>query len=157
MSDAIQALREALQWYEDEAKALAKHMEGGAHTQAVLASLTVLSLDAGRRARAARAALAAYEQQAAAPEHSTAPALAEVTLADPSNITAHIRWLLNPLPIGSLLYEAPAPEHSAEPVAWRVRMQGTDGDGWMLAGKRALLQFIGEPEPLYTAPPKDQP
>jgi hypothetical protein len=40
----------ALAWYRDEAKALAKHLESGAHTQAVLASLTVLALDAGRRA-----------------------------------------------------------------------------------------------------------
>lgn len=41
---------DALEWYRDEAKALAKNLEGGAHTNAVLASVTVLSLDAGRRA-----------------------------------------------------------------------------------------------------------
>ncbi len=46
----------ALEWYRDEASALAKHMQSGAHSQAVLASLTVLSLDAGRRAGAALAA-----------------------------------------------------------------------------------------------------
>jgi hypothetical protein len=49
----IAALRDALCWYRDEAEALAMHMQGGAHTQAVLASLTVLSLDGGSRARAA--------------------------------------------------------------------------------------------------------
>jgi hypothetical protein len=49
----IAALRDVLDWYRDEAEALAKHMQGGAHTQAVLASLTVLSLDGGSRARAA--------------------------------------------------------------------------------------------------------
>ena len=48
---------EALRWYAAEAESLAKHMKDGAHTQAVLASLTVLSLDAGKRARAALAAL----------------------------------------------------------------------------------------------------
>lgn len=41
---------DALEWYRDEAKALAKNLEGGAHTNAVLASVTVLALDAGRRA-----------------------------------------------------------------------------------------------------------
>jgi hypothetical protein len=49
----IARLRAALAWYGDEAAALSKHMASGAHTQAVLASLTVLSLDAGRRAAAA--------------------------------------------------------------------------------------------------------
>ena len=47
--------RAALTWYAEETEALAKHMQGGAHTQAVLASLTVLSLDGGSRARAALA------------------------------------------------------------------------------------------------------
>lgn len=46
----IAELEKALKWYRDEAAALAKHMQSGAHTQAVLASVTVLSLDAGRRA-----------------------------------------------------------------------------------------------------------
>ena len=44
------ALRAALLFYRDEAAALAKHLHWGAHTQAVLASITVLALDAGRRA-----------------------------------------------------------------------------------------------------------
>jgi hypothetical protein len=48
--DAALRMRAALEWYRDEAKALAKNVESGAHTQAVLASLTVLALDAGRRA-----------------------------------------------------------------------------------------------------------
>jgi hypothetical protein len=59
VDEALQAdaqrMREALIWYRDEAAALAKHMQSGAHTQAVLASLTVLSLDAGQRADAAMA------------------------------------------------------------------------------------------------------
>ena len=46
---------DALEWYRDEAKALAKNMAGGAHTSGVLASLTVLSLDAGQRADVALA------------------------------------------------------------------------------------------------------
>lgn len=49
----IERLRAALEWYRDEAKALAKNMAGGAHTQGVLASVTVLTLDAGQRADAA--------------------------------------------------------------------------------------------------------
>ena len=57
--EALQAdarrMREALIWYRDEAAALAKHVQSRAHTQAVLASLTVLSLDAGQRADAAMA------------------------------------------------------------------------------------------------------
>lgn len=47
---------DALEWYRDEAKALAKNMAGGAHTSGVLASVTVLSLDAGQRADAGLAA-----------------------------------------------------------------------------------------------------
>lgn len=49
----VEALRGALNRYADEARALAKHMPGGAHTPAVLASLTVLSLDGGRKADSA--------------------------------------------------------------------------------------------------------
>lgn len=41
---------DALEWYRDETKALAKNMAGGAHTSGVLASVTVLALDAGQRA-----------------------------------------------------------------------------------------------------------
>ena len=45
---------DALEWYADEAKALAMNLQGeahtSAHTSAVLATLTVLALDAGRRA-----------------------------------------------------------------------------------------------------------
>ena len=47
---------DALEWYRDEARALAKNMAGGAHTAGVLASVTVLSLDAGQRADAGLAA-----------------------------------------------------------------------------------------------------
>jgi len=43
---------DALEWYRDEARALAKNMAGAAHTAGVLASVTVLSLDAGQRAEA---------------------------------------------------------------------------------------------------------
>lgn len=50
----LQRLREALAWYGDEASALARHMaSGAAHSQAVLASVTVLALDAGMRAKTA--------------------------------------------------------------------------------------------------------
>jgi len=45
----------ALKWYGDEAAALQKNIKGGAHTQAALESLTVLSLDGGERARTALA------------------------------------------------------------------------------------------------------
>jgi hypothetical protein len=47
---ALKRRGDALEWYRDEAKALAKNITGGAHTAGVLASLTVLVLDAGRRA-----------------------------------------------------------------------------------------------------------
>ena len=47
------AAEATLEWYADEARALAKHMAGGAHSEAVLASVTVLALDAGKRAEAA--------------------------------------------------------------------------------------------------------
>lgn len=50
MTDAV---RQALEWYAAEAEALAKNTATGAHTQAVLASVTVLALDGGRKARAA--------------------------------------------------------------------------------------------------------
>ncbi len=46
----------ALAWYGDEARALAKHMQDGVHESALLASLTVLALDAGRRAYTAKGA-----------------------------------------------------------------------------------------------------
>ena len=46
----IERLRTSLKWYRDEAKALAKNMAGGAHAAGVLASVMVLSLDAGQRA-----------------------------------------------------------------------------------------------------------
>lgn len=49
----LEALRAALIWYRDEAAALHKYVESGAHTNAVLASVTVLALDAGARADAA--------------------------------------------------------------------------------------------------------
>lgn len=49
----IEALRAALVWYRDEAAALHRHMGNGVHTNAVLASVTVLALDAGARADAA--------------------------------------------------------------------------------------------------------
>lgn len=38
-----------------------------------------------------------------------APAIAEVVESQPDAIEAHIKWLLNPMPVGTLLYEAPAP------------------------------------------------
>lgn len=55
---ACAQMREALGWYGEEAKAIAKHMAKGAHVraEAILASVTVLSLDGGRRADAAIAA-----------------------------------------------------------------------------------------------------
>ena len=45
------ALREALRWYADEAEAIARHVLAQ-KTTAVMASMQVLALDAGRRARA---------------------------------------------------------------------------------------------------------
>lgn len=50
------AIREALQWYADEAAAIARHLadfKAGKGEHAIMASLAVLSLDAGNRARAA--------------------------------------------------------------------------------------------------------
>lgn len=52
-------IEEALTWYADEARALAKNLLSGAHTAAVLASLTVLAIDGGRRADEALAQLKA--------------------------------------------------------------------------------------------------
>lgn len=49
----LEALRAALIWYRDEAAALHKYVGSGAHTNAVLASVAVLALDAGARADAA--------------------------------------------------------------------------------------------------------
>lgn len=48
----IDRMRQSLEWYGTEAKALAKNVAGGVHTDGVLASVTVLALDAGRRADA---------------------------------------------------------------------------------------------------------
>jgi hypothetical protein len=47
-----QRLRSALEWYADEARACAKNSHTGAHAapQALLATVTVLALDGGRRA-----------------------------------------------------------------------------------------------------------
>lgn len=50
--ELVKELADALCWYAGEAAALAKNMSTGAHTNAVLASITVLSLDAGKRAAA---------------------------------------------------------------------------------------------------------
>jgi hypothetical protein len=51
--EKIRRLRVAMEWYRDEARALAVNVATGVHTAAVLASVTVLSLDAGKRADAA--------------------------------------------------------------------------------------------------------
>ena len=48
-------MRSALLWYADEAKAIAQHMTEKYNEQALLASMTVLALDAGNRARQALA------------------------------------------------------------------------------------------------------
>jgi hypothetical protein len=41
-------------------------------------------------------------------------AIAEVTWSDPLNLTARIQWLLNPMPVGSVLYEVARPQMSAD-------------------------------------------
>ena len=53
----LAALRAALIWYADEARAFAKNTGSEKHTaaEALLASVTVLALDGGRRADAAMA------------------------------------------------------------------------------------------------------
>ena len=61
---AQKALREALEWYRDEAEALARNVATGVHTQAVLASVTVLAIDRGKRAETALAALTRDEPDA---------------------------------------------------------------------------------------------
>lgn len=72
MTDPLVVARDALSWYADEARALQRHMASGAHTPAVLASLTVLALDAGYRAEAAISTIeAAIAQQ---PKDSGVPA-----------------------------------------------------------------------------------
>lgn len=48
----VARLRDALVWYADEARALAKHMQAGEHSQAVRVALTALAADGGRRADA---------------------------------------------------------------------------------------------------------
>ena len=73
---------EALRWYAAEAESLARHMKetllkDREHTQAVLASLTVLSLDAGKRARAALA------QPVAEPLTNKQIAMAMLAVDDP--------------------------------------------------------------------------
>ena len=52
----IARLRDALDWYADEARACAANSGSGKHTAAesLLASVTVLALDGGKRADAAR-------------------------------------------------------------------------------------------------------
>jgi len=52
----IARLRKALDWYADEARACAANSGSGKHTAAesLLASVTVLALDGGKRADAAR-------------------------------------------------------------------------------------------------------
>ena len=52
----------------------------------------------------------------AAPTVEAEPAIAEVTLADHHELEARIRWLLNPLPEGTLLYTHPAAPQPAAPV-----------------------------------------
>jgi hypothetical protein len=47
------ALRATCQWYSDEARALARNLHRGAHSPAVLASVTVLAIDGGKRFDAA--------------------------------------------------------------------------------------------------------
>ncbi len=49
----VERLRVALMWYADEARTLGKSVATGVHTNAVLASVTVLAADAGSRAEAA--------------------------------------------------------------------------------------------------------
>ena len=53
--DQNNKMREALLWYMDEAKAIAKHLIEKPNEHALLASLTVLALDAGNRAKKALA------------------------------------------------------------------------------------------------------
>lgn len=69
-SPALSKAVEALKWYEYEAQAIAKNLAGtkpeniseGSHAHnAIFASLTVLSLDAGRRAREAYESLEAMK------------------------------------------------------------------------------------------------
>jgi hypothetical protein len=59
MRDEIERLRAALNWYADEARACAKnsHTSNHAAGAALLASVTVLALDGGKRADAALRAL----------------------------------------------------------------------------------------------------
>jgi hypothetical protein len=60
---AMRQAREALAWYADEAMACDRHTGSGRHEapQALLATVSVLALDAGRRANAAIEALHAAE------------------------------------------------------------------------------------------------
>ena len=58
LREQVRVLRAAINWYADEARACAKNSHSGKHSapEALLASVTVLALDDGKRADAALAA-----------------------------------------------------------------------------------------------------
>lgn len=49
-TEKIRRLTEALEWYRDEARAIANNSKDKTRTDALMASVHVLSLDGGRRA-----------------------------------------------------------------------------------------------------------
>lgn len=131
--------REALEWYRDEAAALAKHLQSGAHSQAVLASLTVLSLDAGRRASAAleEIATAAPKVDPGALSDERIDAIADlVARGMPDGILGFCKtWGWRQFSRALLqdcrgYYADAAAPAQAAPVAWRVPFEGHSRSHW---------------------------
>ena len=82
----------------------------------------------------------------AAPTVEAEPAIAEVTLADHHELEARIRWLLNPLPEGTLLYTHPAapqpaalPELSDAEIGRLVDRMDNTHDSDLLKFARAVI------------------
>lgn len=122
MTEAIRTALEALRWYASEAEALARHLAKGEHTDAVLASLTVLSLDRGTRAQSAIATLTA-EMERPEPELPRS-LLLPPGFEDEMHKAAHeesnrdwrdwlrgARWAVRRLLPAAPPAERPAPEH----------------------------------------------
>lgn len=177
-TDLIREMTEALEWYADEARALAKHLPSGTHTQAVIACLTVLSLDGGGRAyggllTAARERLAREDTQPAAVSAQGVTKIVPDFRWD-AEALCHVPNLLiefEPVPcnrgndakgwkdrdaLAAALAAQPAYE-PAEPVAWMdlEDMKTLDEDGWCVVRRDRCDPGADHSAdvPLYAAPP----
>lgn len=172
MPDHPEALRQALaalEWYADEARACEKHSHSGQHgaPQAMLASVSVLALDGGRRADAAIATLRALaEKPADTPmtrEQAVELARAKMAIfhgipldygAQPSS------WVIAAMQAAYAQgIAANSLDARGEPVAWRVRFHTDDSLAgkpnvrpWVLLPDRPVRGSAIESEPLYTRP-----